>query len=761
MLLDASIFSRAIISVGIQNIRKYLVQEEKEIIVGKATSLTGDFLKYSKIKIITAKKTLDNGSIVEINDGEKGLIKARVAAGITFKELINYTSNNGIYPALFPIYLEGTVGGFIATNGSGFGSYKFGFVNNKKIIHYLENKDLAIMTFVRYDELIETNYETSYAWTAIVSEDRVTYYTPSLYKPLFERKEGGYSIIDTKNVILQLNDRIEKILKSKGIPISLRIPKIKYQEIISKLDIQPQIGFIIRFNSPDMYYVIFSTIEPQKLPLIFKLLKSNPDIYPYPSLKEYETIHKSLINIFDKYEIKTPKDISKEVYLEALNCINCGKCLDVCLAYKTTGNIFFSPLGRFNRIITGDRTFEYCLGCKNCEEVCPQEIKIAKVMEELPRLSPSKIRLEVKSLPITLKNEIEKALDSNYRNQPLVILFIGCSYKYDMEGVENFLKFSIEAGDKVKYPLRMKIVDGKCCGFDDYISGNIREAEMKVNDIKKLKEELGAQYVYFLCPEALYVYNSLSGDRGILVYEIIKDEVKGKKIHAGCWSRKLGIYGDDFECAGIFLSTYAGKPMPISRRNDILTICPFSTWKFGTKSIYSSLKVSGTEYLSQSTVLEQSKFFIDKLLLLSFESYKESIKNSADEIAEKVIMWGMGGKGYFVLLSLPIVRKNFSNILRSKLLEQGKDFMKAVTSSERNILEIGQRIFEYLRSIDYTDIALNLQNLIKNSKRLDYSAKQIVESEEFLNTIKEELIKKALSLNLIVEILRNTAVSSL
>ncbi|MEM0373716.1 MAG: 4Fe-4S dicluster domain-containing protein [Sulfolobaceae archaeon] len=752
MLLDASIFSRAFASLGISKIRRYLITRETEVVVGKLTSMTGEIIQFSRIKPIVAKSLLDNGSIMEIIEDKKGgIIRARVAAGATFKEVLEVSSRNSLYPAIFPLYLEGTVGGFIATNGSGFGSYKFGFVNYKKQVHFLENKDIAVMSFVNYPELIETSVNIPYSWSALFLENRVVYFVPSIYKEILGVQPD--SIQDTKNIVSLISNKIYKILKSGKIPISLRVPQDKF-EVVNELNLDFEIGYLIRYNSPENYYVLFSSIDYEELGNIFKFLKAHPYIYPYPSLKDYSEIQKFIINNFDKYEVKVPKDYSEiqDIYLDALKCINCGLCLNSCLAYNATKNILNSPPGRFNRILKGEKVFEYCFGCNKCEYVCPVGIKISRDMEKLPRISPSSdLKIEIEKVSEVLKGEVEKVVNSIYKNQPLVLLFIGCSYKYDRKGVESFLKFIVESGDKIKnYSLRFKIVDGICCGFDSYISGKIREAEEKVKEIRRIKEESGAVYVYFFCPEALYIYNLLSGDKGILVYEIVKDFIKGK-IHAGCWAQRLGISGDNNDCAGLFITNYLGKIVSVEKKEDILTICPFSTWKFGATSVYSYL--APTEISTKTT--KTSREVEEKIINIVVQAYKEAILSSIDDIAEKVIMWSVGGKGYFALLAIPILRRNFSKRVRALILDSlNREEIARYLASEATIKEISSKIYEILKGMDYNEIAFELTRGIRNSKKLDYTVREIVEKEEFLNVIKEEIIRKAISYNLILDNIR-------
>ncbi|MEM1859204.1 MAG: FAD-binding protein, partial [Metallosphaera sp.] len=167
MILDASIFSRAIAIMGIESIKKQMVTEEKEVIIGRGTSMSGSILQYLNPKVTIAPSRFEDGSVYRVVENKGTFSKLDVPSGITFKELLDRLSRDNLYPALFPMYLTGTVGGFVATNGSGFGSYKFGFVNYKKIVHEFKDKFTVSLLTVNYGELVETSEESKFSWTGI------------------------------------------------------------------------------------------------------------------------------------------------------------------------------------------------------------------------------------------------------------------------------------------------------------------------------------------------------------------------------------------------------------------------------------------------------------------------------------------------------------------------------------------------------------------------------------------------------------------
>ncbi|BDC18112.1 FAD-binding protein [Acidianus sp. HS-5] len=738
MLLDSSIFSRAIITFDISSLKKYMVNEEKEIVIGSLTSMSGEILNYLNPKPVKAATLLSDGSFYKITSRKYGMTYAEVPAGLTFEELINKLKSENLFPAIFPLYLKGTIGGFISTNGSGFGSYKYGFVKYKIPVYELKDKDTAIVGLVNYPEVMELDQETPYAWSALVfpNENAVKYYVPSFYSHIV----GKGKVVSLDKLINDIHDRIKSILKRDYIPVCLRSSEYS---VLTQAPIESQLGYVINYNSPSRFYVICGSVKRDNLDKLLEFLKKSSSVYPFPSLQEYKEIHKFILSKYKK-EIKIPKNFEKikAQYLDAIQCINCGLCIDKCLAYNTTRNINFSPVGKINRLLTGISDFEYCFGCKNDEDSCPVGIKISELTEVLPQLSKNKDKVSIQtgSVPNRLR-EVEGQLDSKYRNYPIYLLFVGCAAKYDPLGVEGFMNFLLEKGGELKdFSPRVKIIDNMCCGFDKYITGDVEGAKTDVSKIIDIKNRLGAQKVYFLCPEGLYVYNSLSGDKGILAYEVVKPYVKDK-VYLGCWAKKLGLEGEEHDCAGLLFTSYKGTQLPIFKKN-IVTICPFSTWKFSTQSVYSLFnKGKDVAIEGKITIDFSDQLFADYVI----SSLKNSTLDSVDDIADKTINWIMGGKNYFVLLIIPIIRKKFSANLISSLSEN-KDLVNSLKelSNNRLLLEdkIG-KVLDIINSYNFTDFVNDLITKISNSTKLEYEARKVIETSDYKKAL-EEVIKKVI-----------------
>jgi len=751
MLFDASVFSRALKLMGSEAFRKFMVQEGREIIVGRGTSLYGGILQFQNPRAISPPTRLEDGSIYRVESSDGPYSRLTVPAGVTFRELIERLSREDIFPALFPVYVEGTIGGFVATNGSGFGSYKFGFVNAKKRVHELKDPNYVSVLGVRYPEVVESTKESKFSWSGVITQEGAYYYIPEAYSDSVQEKRGSLS---TAELVKNITSRTEKIIKRDYLPVCLRS---EYLEVIDQFQAEWGVGYIVNYNSPARYYVKCGSVEESRLEDLFSYLRKNPRVLPFPNLMEYTELHKAILNRAE-FELKVPKNLGqfRLQYQEALKCVNCSLCLNACLAYRVTQDYTRSPPGKFARLISGDQEFEQCFGCMECQDACPVGVKIASVTEVLPRLNKTKSTLNVETPPVSQRiREQEKLIENTYKNKPPFMLFVGCASKYDLDGLEGFLHFLRDYGNDLSYSPRVKLIDGRCCGFEKYIAGDVEGAKSDAIRIREMKDKLGLQGVYFLCPEGLYVYNSLSGDKGILAYDLVKDKVKGR-VHVGCWMRKMGYSGGDNECAGTFLTVYSGKLVQLKNK-DVLTICPFSTWKYNTKSVYSTFLKRDVQQAS----LPKEEILVEEQELVSWmmEAFKNAVILSADEVADRANSWNLGGKNYFVLLATPVIRKKFVNLMIQRLStnREVKRYFSVILGSAGTLQEKTSRWTEVLNGINFDELTEELVKRVLNSPKLEYGSRDLVSGKDFREVIKNDVLKKVITPSVLQEIVRNVA----
>jgi len=764
IITDASLFSRALTTIDIKKIEKYLDKTEQVVYVGKATSVSGDLIRYARAKYVTSPNLLGNGNKIEESKEQSGSSVYKyynVAPGLTFEDLLTELKPLGFVPVLLPFYMKGTVGGFISSNGSGFGSYKFGFVRGKKEVHKLVGSNVATIMTAKYPEVIEVDTETEYAWSAVIVDGKERYYLPSFYAKFLGISSGGN--VDSYTLLDDFSSQIIRSFKRDYFPLILLYPPTSRNKIFSIPNYEEVLTYIINYNSPEKYYVTIGNAKFNDLEKISEFLLKNKDVKPFPSPREYTTLELTILKEIGK-KVKTPKQYSKisKLYVDSLKCINCGLCLDVCLAYKITGNPVFSPMGRIGRLIFEETSFETCFGCTKDEEICPVNIPISELMTEgVNKVSPTtKPPIEISDVTADIR-ALEKKLNEKYRNRPLFFLFVGCAAKYDPIGLRGFLQFLLDNGDKLpaRFSPKVRLISGRCCGFDDYLAGDDEGARKKVMSIIEEKNNSGAINVYFMCPEGLYVYNKFSDQKGILAYEVIKDQVQGK-IHTGCWAKKLGIKGDDDECAGLTFTTYQGFPFPYSKKQ-VATICPFSTWKFGTLSVYGQLYKENV--IQQTEVAENAADAEKEILDLALVSIKDALIQSVDEIAEKVGLWSLGGEQYFITITFPILSKHFSDTYKSNLKASDKKdlIVKYLNSIINDPIMLESKltlVVDYLKSQNYEDVVSDAQSKIVTSPRLEFSMADIAKSEEMKKALRE-IIRRAISTKTIERIFKDVLYS--
>jgi Fe-S oxidoreductase len=613
----------------------------------------------------------------------------------------------------------------------------------------------------KYPEVIEVDTETEYAWSAVIVDGRERYYLPSFYAKFLGISRGGN--VDSYTLLSDFSSQIVRSFKRDYFPLILLYPPISRNKIFSIPNYEEVLTYIINYNSPEKYYVTIGNAKFYDLEKISEFLLKNKDVKPFPSPREYTTLELAILREIGK-KVKTPKQYSKisKLYVDSLKCINCGLCLDVCLAYKITGNPVFSPMGRIGRLIFEETSFETCFGCAKDEEICPVNIPISELMTEgVNKVSPTtKPPIGISDVTADIR-ALEKKLNEKYRNRPLFFLFVGCAAKYDPIGLRGFLQFLLDNGDKLpaQFSPRVRLISGRCCGFDDYLAGDDEGARKKVISIIEEKNNSGAINVYFMCPEGLYVYNKFSDQKGILAYEVIKDKVQGK-IHTGCWAKKLGIKGDDDECAGLTFTTYQGFPFPYSKKQ-VATICPFSTWKFGTLSVYGQLYKENV--IQQTEVAENAADAEKEILDLALVSIKDALIQSVDEIAEKVGLWSLGGEQYFITITFPILSKHFSDTYKSNLKASDKKdlIVKYLNSIINDPIMLESKltlVVDYLKSQNYEDVVSDAQSKIVTSPRLEFSMADIAKSEEMKKALRE-IIRRAISTKTIERIFKDVLYS--
>ena len=93
---------------------------------------------------------------------------------------------------------------------------------------------------------------------------------------------------------------------------------------------------------------------------MFSVLRKFKSVKPYLSLRDYSSVHQEILKEFKTRELPVPRQyrMYAELYLQAASCINCGLRLDSCKAFQTTGNLLYSPPGKYGQLIISPEALE-------------------------------------------------------------------------------------------------------------------------------------------------------------------------------------------------------------------------------------------------------------------------------------------------------------------------------------------------------------------------------------------------------------------
>ena len=176
---------------------------------------------------------------------------------------------------------------------------------------------------------------------------------------------------------------------------------------------------------------------------------------------------------------------------QAKACHECGICMEVCPTYEVTGDELKSPMGRMQ---TAAKVFEdeeisapmmegiySCLKCVKCEDVCPQEISVTKIVhnarETLARKGLGPLPEHNKVIEGIFKNgnsvggAPQKRLDWLPEDFPKhesdTLLYMGCLPAYVVKDAARATYLVLK---KLGFDF-MLLEDDGCCGTYLYDSG--------------------------------------------------------------------------------------------------------------------------------------------------------------------------------------------------------------------------------------------------------------------------------------------------
>lgn len=221
-----------------------------------------------------------------------------------------------------------------------------------------------------------------------------------------------------------------------------------------------------------------------------------------------------------------PKQTLSLLQKEADRCVKCGLCLPECPTYRLTANEAESPRGRISLIeaianqqlgvsLRIDEHLDTCLMCLRCEDMCPSQVKYARLMDKARELIYPQRPLWQKMLVDWLSNQGRAAVltklarlpflpsafsipapfpieqmprenqSENVGEKPQVALFTGCVSGVLQSRALNATRQLLEiAGHDVKIP------DGQqCCGAMHGHMGDDEKAQRLQDQNREVFEE--------------------------------------------------------------------------------------------------------------------------------------------------------------------------------------------------------------------------------------------------------------------------------
>ncbi|MGO1758477.1 MAG: 4Fe-4S dicluster domain-containing protein, partial [Mammaliicoccus vitulinus] len=121
--------------------------------------------------------------------------------------------------------------------------------------------------------------------------------------------------------------------------------------------------------------------------------------------------------------------IDKLDYDATFDCVQCGFCLPSCPTYLTMKEEKHSPRGRINLVkyaVEGkvtlkdlEEAIDLCLGCRQCETVCPTDVKYGDIYESAVEVLREKRNKKLDTRLMSLFLERNYMLDIMYQGLKL------------------------------------------------------------------------------------------------------------------------------------------------------------------------------------------------------------------------------------------------------------------------------------------------------------------------------------------------------
>jgi heterodisulfide reductase subunit D len=217
------------------------------------------------------------------------------------------------------------------------------------------------------------------------------------------------------------------------------------------------------------------------------------------------------------------------------SCIRCGLCLAVCPSYRETLNETDSPRGRvaLARAAAEDGLepgsnyadkFFRCLLCASCENICPSGVVLAELLQE------TRDDIAARDLLPQRLAELDAAIAANHnvsgegnaqrlmwadnlqqppsgldRERAEIAYFVGCVGSFFPRSYSVPRTF-VEILERAQVDYALLGDEEWCCGYPQFINGELGLAEEAIHHNVEKVRELGAQRVAFTCPSCYHIW---------------------------------------------------------------------------------------------------------------------------------------------------------------------------------------------------------------------------------------------------------------
>jgi heterodisulfide reductase subunit D len=277
-------------------------------------------------------------------------------------------------------------------------------------------------------------------------------------------------------------------------------------------------------------------------------------------------------------------ELKKIQETKALYCLECGKCTGTCPVAVNSNS--FSPRRITARSFYNSHPAAYveeniyaCLTCKQCDEICPSDIKIIDLVRILRQHLEPDTRKEscshggilesicqIMTAPSLNQNrtgwlngELKTSKDSEW------LYFVGCLPYFDtlFSDIEVDTLNIARSSMKILNHFNIKpqvLANEKCCGHDMYWNGDMETFELLARSNLEQFEKSGAKNILTSCPECYRTlkleYPKYFGRQKYTVYHIsefleeklqsaniVNSDAKLATFHDPCrLGRHMGVY---------------------------------------------------------------------------------------------------------------------------------------------------------------------------------------------------------------------------